>query len=163
MRRHKIRARILEELAKVAYAYSLLPDEETEGEPYQLGVSLALSEIAKRTGFEEREVQAQIQFLEHIGELEYISDGPDIGWYMLTSKGRMAYADEKYVSLSSEERLSFWGKRITLIATSGTLIISILALYNSWSSSSKNSEEFNKVNQRIDSVNLNFRKIIEGK
>lgn len=63
MRRHKIRARILEELAKVAYAYSLLPDEETEGEPYQLGVSLALSEIAKRTGFEEREVQAQIQFL----------------------------------------------------------------------------------------------------
>ena len=82
---------------------------------------------------------------------------------MLTSKGRMAYADEKYVSLSIEERLSFWGKRITLIATSGTLIISILALYNSWSSSSKNSEEFNKVNQRIDSVNLNFRKIIEGK
>lgn len=162
MKRHKIRARILEALTQVEIGFNKLPEVEKQGSHWEVEVSLAVVDIAKRVGYPENEVESQITYLEHQNELQYINDGPEAGWYMLTAKGRVAYADDKYVTLSSDEILGYWGKRVAIFATSGTLIISSLALYNAWSSSSANSAEFIKINQRIDSLNANLKMIFEN-
>ena len=83
-----------------------LPERDSDESVYEEDLAASFEEIEHLTGFSSSEIRSQLGYLEFNGEIKFLVNNSGVSIYALTSAGRAAVREEKYIEKEKVKRRS---------------------------------------------------------